>query len=123
MTRYVLANVEIPIQVNENGDIETLQSYAKVNIIKEIDAPELNDTEHLSIDLQIKELFKSQLPDNKEDNNVYNKDINSLNVEEDDVMVLKKEIKEKSYNILKNATFKNHRCKGYRHNTTAKKIN
>ena len=123
MTRYVLANVEIPIQVNENGDIETLQSYAKVNIIKEIDAPELNDTEHLSIDLQIKELFKNQLPDNKEDSSVCDKDIDGLNVEEDDVMVLKKEIKEKSYNILKNATFKNRRTKGYRHNTTAKKLN
>ena len=40
MTKYVLANVEIPIQILEDGTIESMESYAKIHIIREIGSPE-----------------------------------------------------------------------------------
>ena len=40
MTKYVLANVDIPIKINEDGKIESLHSYAQIEIIKQIDSPE-----------------------------------------------------------------------------------
>ena len=40
MTKYVLANVQLPIRIDENGSIETLQPYAQIHVIKEIQSPE-----------------------------------------------------------------------------------
>ena len=39
MKKYVLACVEVPIQINEDESIETLQDYASIKIIKSIESP------------------------------------------------------------------------------------
>ena len=82
MTKYVLANVDIPIKINEDGKIESLHSYAQIEIIKEIDSPEDIIKDLPSISDQIDKMFSK----------------NEKKVEEErepDVIVLKKDIKSK----------------------------
>ena len=44
MTKQVLANVDIPIKINEDGKIESLHSYAQIEIIKQTwEVPEKYD--------------------------------------------------------------------------------
>lgn len=93
MTKYVLANVDIPIKINEDGKIESLHSYAQIEIIKEIDSPE--------------DIIKDLPPISDQIDKMFSK--NEKKVEEErepDVIVLKKDIK-LSKNDMLNTTFKN----------------
>ena len=61
MSKYVLANVEIPIEIKEDGDIDTLHSYAQIEIIRQIQSPEeIVRTDLLPIQTQIDNLFIPQ---------------------------------------------------------------
>lgn len=104
MTKYVLANVDIPIKINEDGKIESLHSYAQIEIIKQIESPEDIIKDLPSISDQIETLFSK----------------NEKKVEEErepDIIVLKKDIKSGKNDML-NTTFKNRHS--YKHNKSAK---
>ena len=104
MTKYVLANVDIPIKINEDGKIESLHSYAQIEIIKEIDSPEDIIKDLPSISDQIDKMFSK----------------NEKKIEEErepEIIVLKKDIKFGKNEML-NTTFKNKN--NYKHNKTAK---
>jgi hypothetical protein len=121
MTKYVLANVQLPIRVNENGSIETLQPYAQIHVIKEIQSPDEVEHNSLSLQEQIHILFQNinqkqeieNQPNNKEEN------IPETPVLEHSLFVLKEEIISGSRTSLKNTSFKNR--KHYRNNMTARK--
>lgn len=104
MTKYVLANVDIPIKINEDGKIESLHSYAQIEIIKEIDSPEDIIKDLPSISDQIDKMFSKNEKKVKEER-------------EPDVIVLKKDIKTGKTDML-NTTFKNKHSN--KHNKTSK---
>ena len=97
MTRYVLANVEVPIKVSDDGSIETLQSFAKIHIIKQISSPEEIISHPLPVHIQITELFQKEEQDNqiKEE-------------KKESMVILKQEIKEKTRKSLRNTSLKHH---------------
>lgn len=120
MTKYVLANVEVPIQINENGSIETMQSYAKIHIIKTLSSPDELQSNPLPVHEQIDNLFKhisvtndsSELPEEHMETN------KEKPVKEEIMTILKEEIKHGSRKPIKNTSFKSKKV--FRYNRTAK---
>lgn len=110
MTKYVLANVEIPIQILEDGTIESMESYAKIHIIREIGSPEEITSNPAPVQEQIEKLFNE-----KESNNSV-KEVEKI--EEPEMMVLREEINAGSRSPLKNTSFKNKKV--YKHNVSVK---
>lgn len=110
MTKYVLANVEIPIQILEDGIIESMESYAKIHIIREIGSPEEITSNPAPVQEQIEKLFNE-----KESNNSV-KEVEKI--EEPEMMVLREEINAGSRSPLKNTSFKNKKV--YKHNVSVK---
>jgi len=111
MTKYVLANVEIPIQILEDGSIESMESYAKIHIIREIGSPEEITSNPAPVQEQIEKLFNE-----KESNNSVKED---KEVEkEPEMTVLREEIHTGSRSPLKNTSFKNKKV--YKHNVSVK---
>jgi len=110
MTKYVLANVEIPIQILEDGTIESMESYAKIHIIREIGSPEEITSNPAPVQEQIEKLFNE-----KESNNSV-KEVEKI--EEPEMMVLREEINTGSRSPLKNTSFKNKKV--YKHNVSVK---
>jgi hypothetical protein len=117
MTKYVLANVQLPIRVDENGSIETLQPYAQIHVIKEIQSPQDVEPNSLSLQEQIQNLFQNTNQKHTIENPTENKD--KTPDLKDFMVVSKEEIQAGSRTSLKNTSFKNR--KRYRHNATAKK--
>ena len=117
MTKYVLANVQLPIRVDENGSIETLQPYAQIHVIKEIQSPEDVEPNCLSLQEQIQNLFQNTNQTHTIENPKNDND--KTPGLEDSIVVLKEEIQSGSRTSLKNTSFKNR--KRYRHNATARK--
>jgi len=99
MTKYVLANVEVPIKISEDGAIETLQSFAKIHIIKQIEYPEVLASNPLPVQQQIKDLFEKE--QQKSNDKIY---------------ILKKDIKPKIGKVLKNTSLK-HSKSNFRNKT------
>ena len=129
MTKYVLANVEVPIQINENGSIETMQSYAKIHIIRPLTTPDELQSNPLPVQEQIDNLFKqvsvkddsSELSEEhvetiKEKEDIPEKQEES--VKEKLMTVLREEIKQGSRKPIKNTSFKSKKL--FKHNRTAK---
>lgn len=129
MTKYVLANVEVPIQINENGSIETMQSYAKIHIIRPLTTPDELQSNPLPVQEQIDNLFKqvsvkddsSELSEEhvetiKEKEDIPEKQEES--VKEKLMTVLREEIKQGSRKPIKNTSFKSKKV--FKHNRTAK---
>lgn len=129
MTKYVLANVEVPIQINENGSIETMQSYAKIHIIRPLTTPDELQSNPLPVQEQIDNLFKqvsviddsSELSEEhvetiKEKEDITEKQEES--VKENLMTVLREEIKPGSRKPIKNTSFKSKKV--FKHNRTAK---
>lgn len=110
MTKYVLANVEIPIQILEDGTIESMESYAKIHIIREIGSPEEITSNPAPVQEQIEKLFNE-----KESNNSV-KEVEKI--EEPEMTVLREEIHTGSRSPLKNTSFKNKKV--YKHNVSVK---
>ena len=111
MTKYVLANVEIPIQILEDGTIESMESYAKIHIIREIGSPEEITSNPAPVQEQIEKLFNE-----KESNNSVKED---KEVEkEPEMTVLREEIHTGSRSPLQNTSFKNKKV--YKHNVSVK---
>lgn len=110
MTKYVLANVEIPILILEDGTIESMESYAKIHIIREIGSPEEITSNPAPVQEQIEKLFNE-----KESNNSV-KEVEKI--EEPEMMVLREEINAGSRSPLKNTSFKNKKV--YKHNVSVK---
>ena len=110
MTKYVLANVEIPIQILEDGTIESMESYAKIHIIREIGSPEEITSNPAPVQKQNEKLFNE-----KESNNSV-KEVEKI--EEPEMMVLREEINAGSRSPLKNTSFKNKKV--YKHNVSVK---
>ena len=106
MTKYVLANVEIPIEVKDDGSIESLHSYAQIHIIKEIKSPEEIEQSLPSVHEQIDALFSSSST---------NEEKKELPTEE--IILLKKDIKNERRQLV-NTSFKNK--KPYKYNKTMK---
>ena len=121
MTKYVLANVQLPIRIDENGSIETLQPYAQIHVIKEIQSPEDVEPNSLSLQEQIQNLFQNKNKKQTIENPINNTDekYQETPILEDSIVVLKEEIHTGSRTYLKNTSFKNR--KRYRHNATARK--
>ena len=120
MSKYVLANVEIPIEIKEDGDVDTLHSYAQIEIIRQIKYPEeIVRTDLLPIQTQIDNLFNQQ-------NNLTELSNNSSNDNTDDkeseIIVHKEEIKPRKKE-RQNTTFKNKSQHSKMHNRSAKKQN
>ena len=101
MTKYVLANVEVPIKISEDGTIDTLQSFAKIHIIKQIDSPEVLTSNPLPVQQQVKELFEKDDLENSNEEKIY---------------ILKEDIKPKIGKVLKNTSLK-HRKSNFRNKT------
>lgn len=129
MKKYVLANVEVPIQINENGSIETMQSYAKIHIIKPMSSPDELQSNPLPVQEQIDNMFKhisvtnnsSELPEEQMESNNEKEEISENKeepVEEKLMSVLREEIKQGSRKPIKNTSFKSKKV--FRHNRTAK---
>ena len=129
MKKYVLANVEVPIQINENGSIETMQSYAKIHIIKPLSSPDELQSNPLPVQEQIDNMFKhisvtnnsSELPEEQMESNNEKEEISENKeepVEEKLMSVLREEIKQGSRKPIKNTSFKSKKV--FRHNRTAK---
>ena len=129
MTKYVLANVEVPIQINENGSIETMQSYAKIHIIRPLTRPDELQSNPLPVQEQIDNLFKqvsvtdnsSELSEEHMETNKEKEDIpekQEESVKEKLMTVLKEEIKQGSRKPIKNTSFKSKKV--FKHNRTAK---
>lgn len=97
MSKYVLANVEVPIEVHENGSIETLQFYAKIHLIREIESPNEIVSNVPPIQEQLERIFSPQV--------------------EPEMMILKNEIKNEPKKY-KNTSFKNK--SRFKHNKTSK---
>ena len=106
MTKYVLANVEIPIKIDEEGNIESLHSYAQIHVLKQINDPEEIVKNLPSVHEQINQLFSK-----KEDNE------DEQEESEDEIIVLKNEIKTENKS-LQNTSFKNR--KQFKHNISMK---
>lgn len=121
MTKYVLANVEIPIQILEDGSIESMESYAKIHIIREIGSPEEITSNPAPVQEQIEKLFNEKESNNsvKEDKEV-EKEVEKIeeSEEEREMMVLREEINAGSRSPLKNTSFKNKKV--YKHNVSVK---
>ena len=96
MKKYVLACVEVPIQINEDESIETLQDYASIKIIKSIESP----NEVQKIETPVQEHIKNILQ------------------QEGGMVVTKTEMETFVPKQQKNTSFKNK--KQYKHNATAK---
>ena len=99
MSKYVLANVEVPIEVHENGSIETLQFYAKIHLIREIESPNEIVSNVPPIQEQLERIFSPPLEP------------------EPEMMILKNEIKNEPKKY-KNTSFKNK--SRFKHNKTSK---
>tara|TARA_B100000900_G_scaffold179721_1_gene152316 strand:- start:296 stop:649 length:354 start_codon:yes stop_codon:yes gene_type:complete len=114
MTKYVLANVEIPIQILEDGTIESMESYAKIHIIREIGSPEEITSNPAPVQEQIEKLFNE-----KESNNSV-KEVEKIEEpkKEQEMMVLREEINAGYRSPLKNTSFKNKKV--YKHNVSVK---
>ena len=95
MKKYVLACVEVPIQINEDESIETLQDYANIKIIKSIESP----NEVQKIETPVQEQIKNIL-------------------QQEGMVVTKTAMETFVPKQQKNTSFKNK--KQYKHNTTAK---
>jgi hypothetical protein len=108
MTRYVLANVQLPIRVDASGGIETMQQYAQIHVIKEILSPDEVEQNPYSIQEQVQNLFQKT---NIENNQVVSTETNIMTIS-------KEELSSGSRSSLKNTSFKNR--KHYRHNATAR---
>ena len=122
MSKYVLANVEVPIQINIDGSIETLQSYAKIHIIRQLSSPDDLKTVTLPVQEQIDNLFTTT---STEDTSLEKEEI--IHTEEterdrkttDEVLtILKSEMKSGSRPPIKNTSFKSKKV--FKHNRTAK---
>jgi hypothetical protein len=130
MSKYVLANVEIPIEIKEDGDIDTLHSYAQIEIIRQIQSPEeIVRTDLLPIQTQIDNLFIPQNNLTELSNNSSNDNASDISTETDNtsdndsgIVVHKEEIKPRNKEPH-NTTFKNNPKRGGMHNRTAKKHN
>jgi hypothetical protein len=130
MSKYVLANVEIPIEIKEDGDIDTLHSYAQIEIIRQIQSPEeIVRTDLLPIQTQIDNLFIPQNNLTELSNNSSNDNASDISTETDNtsdndsrIVVHKEEIKPRNKEPH-NTTFKNNTKRGGMHNRTAKKHN
>ena len=96
MKKYVLATVEVPIQINEDESVETLQDYANIRIVKSIQSPEEVEKIEKPIQEQIKQILQ----------------------QEAGMLVTKTEIEKYVPKQQKNTSFKNK--KQYKHNGTAK---
>lgn len=126
MSKYVLANVEIPIEIKEDGNIDTLHSYAQIEIKKEISSPEDIITQNLpTIQTQIDNLFNQKdklsnscLHTNDSKNELENDNDKEPSSPKEDLIILKTDIKKKEKKML-NTTFKDK--KSFKHNSTAKK--
>jgi len=129
MTKYVLANVEVPIQINENGSIETMQSYAKIHIIKPLSSPDDLQSKPLPVQEQIDNLFKHvsvtddscDLHEGQFETTIEKEEISENQeepVKEKILTVLREEIKLSSRKPIKNTSFKSKKV--FRHNRTAK---
>ena len=60
MKKYVLACVEVPIQINEDESTETLQDYANIKIIKSIESPNEVQKIETPVQEQIKEILQQE---------------------------------------------------------------
>lgn len=133
MIKYVLANVEVPIQINKDGSIETMQSYAKIHIIKPLSSPDELQSNPLPVQEQIDNLFKhvsetddsSELPEEHMETNKEKEEIPEKRykmqeepVKENLMTVLREEIKQGSRKPIKNTSFKSKKV--FRHNRTVK---
>ena len=96
MKKYVLATVEVPIQINEDESVETLQDYANIRIVKSIQSPEEVEKIETPIQEQIKQILQ----------------------QEAGMLVTKTEIEKYVPKQQKNTSFKNK--KQYKHNGTSK---
>ena len=99
MSKYVLANVEVPIEVHENGSIDTLKFYAKIHLIREIESPNEIVSNVPPIQEQLERIFSPQVEP------------------EPEMMILKNEIKNEPKKY-KNTSFKNK--SRFKHNKTSK---
>ena len=109
MSKYVLANVEVPIEVHENGSIETLQSYAKIHLIREIESPNEIVSDVPPIQEQLERIFSPQVDPEPEPE--------PEPETEPEMMILKNEIKNEPKKY-KNTSFKNK--SRFKHNRTSK---
>ena len=98
MKKYVLASVELPIQINEDNSLETLHEFASMKILHEINSPN--------------EIVKNALP--------WHDKINNLLKPQEELKVTKKEILEHKSFQPKNTSFKQKKNYKHKHNNTAK---
>ena len=98
MKKYVLASVELPIQINEDNSLETLHEFASMKILHEINSPN--------------EIVKNEIP--------LHDRINNLLKQQEELKVTKKEILEHKSFQPKNTSFKQKKNYKHRHNNTAK---
>lgn len=112
MTKYVLANVEIPIKIDQDGNVESLHSYAQIHVLKKINDPKEIVKNLPSVHEQIEKLFSK-----KEDNNNEETQEKKTKQEDEEMIVLKNEIKTENKS-LKNTSFKNR--KHFKHNVSMK---
>ena len=98
MKKYVLASVELPIQINEDNSVETLHEFASMKILHEINSP--------------KDIEKNDVP--------LHDQINNLLKQQQELKVTKKEILEHTSLQPKNTSFKQKKNYKHKHNNTAK---
>ena len=60
MKKYVLASVELPIQINEDNSVETLHEFASMKILHEINSPNDIEKNYIPLHDQINNLLKQQ---------------------------------------------------------------
>ena len=98
MKKYVLASVELPIQINEDNSVETLHEFASMKILHEINSPN--------------EIVKNDIP--------LHEQINNLLKQQEELHVTKNEIMEHISTPSKNTSFKQKKNYKHKHNSTAK---
>ena len=98
MKKYVLASVELPIQINEDNSLETLHEYANMRILHQIDSPE--------------DIIKNDVPMHEQINNLFK--------EAEELKVTKEEIKNYKSLQPKNTSFKQRKNYKHKHNNTSK---
>lgn len=120
MSKYVMAHVEMPIEVKPDGTINPLQGMVKMRITHTIQSIESIDMTDMppSIQQQIDELLKKE-KESSDNNNIINQN-NNIKGGNAEMVILKEECKKTLQKKTNNCSFKNYKKHNYNHNKTAK---